>query len=88
MILGITFSFSSVNTIDAENRDKSQLVTDAQILVEREAQFFNARLTDDWAKIHSLQHPEFRKKISVEEVRYFLPKIRMLKTVYFCPIIC
>ena len=32
---------------------------------------FNARMNVDWEKIHGFQHPEFRKKISVDEIRYF-----------------
>ena len=71
IILGVIFSFGSVKTIDAESKNTSQLMKEAQILVEKEAQFFNARQTIDWAKIHGLQHPNFRKKVSVEEVRYF-----------------
>jgi len=71
IILGVIFSFASVKKIDAESRDTPQLITEAQILVEREAQFFNARQIADWAKIHSFQHPDFRKKVSVDEVRYF-----------------
>ena len=71
IILGVIFSLGSVKKIDAENRDTSQLRKEAQILVEREAQFFNARQTTNWGKIHSLQHPDFKKKISVDEMRYF-----------------
>ena len=71
IIVGIIFSFSAVKTIDAENTITPQLLKEAQILVDREAQFFNARQTSDWSKIHDLQHPNFRKKISVEEVQYF-----------------
>ena len=71
IILGVIFSFGSVKAIDAEGRSTSQLITEAQVLVEREAQFFNARKTTNWEKIHSLQHPDFKKKVSVDEVRYF-----------------
>ena len=71
IILGAIFSIGSVDTINAENRIMPQLLEEAQVLVDKEAQFFEARMTTDWEKIHSLQHPDFRKRISVEEVRYF-----------------
>ena len=70
-ILGVIFSFSLVMKIDAESIIKPQLMKEAQILVKKEAQFFNSRQTNDWVKIHGLQHPDYRKKISVEEVQYF-----------------
>ena len=56
IILGVIFSLGSVKKIDAESRNTSQLRKEAQILAEREAQFFNARLTTDWEKIYDLQH--------------------------------
>jgi len=28
-------------------------------------------IKEDWEKIHGLQHPDFRKKVSVDEIRYF-----------------
>lgn len=71
IILGIIFSISFVKTINAESGVTGQLLEEAKVLLEREAQFFDARLKNDWKKLHSLQHPDFRKKVSVEEVRFF-----------------
>ena len=71
VILGVIFSVSSVKLIHAENVITPQLIEEARVLSEREAQFVDARIAIDWEKIHGLQHPDFRKKISVDEVRYF-----------------
>ena len=71
IILGAIFSINSVKLIHAENVITPQLIEEAQVLAEKEAQFVDARITIDWDKIHGLQHPDFRKKISVDEVRYF-----------------
>ena len=55
----------------AKNAITPQLTEEARVLFEREKQLFNARINVDWEKMHSLQHPEFRKKISVTEMLYF-----------------
>ena len=64
VILGAIFSINSVKLIHAENVITPQLIEEAQVLAEKEAQFMDARITIDWDKIHGLQHPDFRKKIS------------------------
>ena len=71
VILGLLFAVSSTQLIYAKNAIKLQLTEEAKILFDREKQLFNARMNVDWEKMHSLQHPKFRKKISVTEIRYF-----------------
>jgi hypothetical protein len=55
----------------AKNGIRPQLIEEAKILFDREKQLLKARINVDWDKQHSLQHPDFRKKISVEELQYF-----------------
>jgi len=71
VILGLLFVVSSTQLIYAKNAIKPQLTEEAKILFDREKQWFNARMNVDWEKMHSLQHPEFRKKVSVTEMLYF-----------------
>ena len=71
VFLGLLLSISSPQLMHAKNTITPQLTEDVRVLVDREKQFFNARIDVDWEKIHSLQHPDFRKKISVDEMRYF-----------------
>jgi len=71
VILGLLFAVSSTQLIYAKNAIKPQLTEEAKMLFDREKRLFNARMNVDWEKMHSLQHPEFRKKISVAEMRYF-----------------
>jgi len=71
VILGLLLSISSPQLISAKNAITPQLNEEAQVLFDREKQLFNARINFDWEKIHGLQHPDFRKKISVEELQYF-----------------
>ena len=35
------------------------------------AWLLNARINVNWKKMHDFQHPDFRKKISLDEIRYF-----------------
>ena len=71
VILGLLFAVSSTQLIYAKNAIKPQLTEEARVLFDMEKQLFNARMNIDWEKMHSLQHPEFRKKISVTEMVYF-----------------
>ena len=71
VILALLFAVSSTQLIYAKNSIKPQLTDEAKILFDREKLLFNARMNVDWEKIHGFQHPEFRKKISVDEIRYF-----------------
>ena len=71
VILGLLFSISSPQLMYAKNAITPQLTEDIRVLFDREKQLFNARKNLDWEKIHGLQHPDFRKKISVDEIRYF-----------------
>ena len=71
VILGLLLSISSPQLMYAKNAITPQLNEEAQVLFDREKQFFNARMNTDWEKIHGLQHPDFRKKISVAEIEYF-----------------
>ena len=71
VILGLLLSISSPQLMYAKNAITPQLNDEAQVLFDREKQLFNARINVDWEKMHSFQHPDFRKKISVDEIRYF-----------------
>ena len=71
VILGLLLSISSPQLMYAKNAITPQFNEEAQVLFDREKQLFNARINLDWEKIHGLQHPDFRKKISVDEIRYF-----------------
>ena len=71
VILGLLLSISSPQLMYAKNVITPQLNDEARVLSDREAQLFNARINIDWGKMHSFQHPDFRKKISVAEIEYF-----------------
>ena len=71
VILGLLLSISSPQLMYAKNTITPQFNEEAQVLFDREKQLINARINTDWGEIHGLQHPEFRKKISVDEIRYF-----------------
>ena len=71
VILGLLLSISSPQLMYAKNQITPQLTEDVRILFDRETQLFNARKNVDWEKMYSFQHPDFRKKISVDEMRYF-----------------
>ena len=71
IILGLLLSISSPLLMYAKNAITPQLNEEAQVLFDREKQLFNSRINLDWEKIHGLQHPDFRKKISADEIRYF-----------------
>ena len=71
LITGLLFSISSPQLMFAKNAIVPLLSEEAKILSDKEEQLFSARQKEDWEKIHSLQHPDFRKKVSVDEIRYF-----------------
>ena len=71
VILGFLLSISSPQLMYAKNTTTPQLTEEALVLFDRQKQLFNARKNVDWEKMHSFQHPDFRKKISVDEMRYF-----------------
>ena len=71
VILWLMFSIGSPQLMYAKNGITPQLIKEAKILFDREKQLLNARLNVDWDIQHSLQHPDFRKKISVAELEYF-----------------
>ena len=71
VILGLLLSISSPQLMYAKNAITPQFNEEAQVLFDREKQLFSARINVDWEKIHGLQHPDFRKKISMEELEYF-----------------
>lgn len=70
-ILGLLLSISSPQLMYAKNAITPQLTEEARVLFDREKQLFNARINVDWEKMHSFQHPDFRKKISAAEIQYF-----------------
>ena len=71
VILGLLLSISSPQLMYAKNAIVPLLSEEAKILSDKEGQLFSARKKEDWGKIHGLQHPDFRKKVSVDEIRYF-----------------
>ena len=71
VIICAIFFVGMVTSAQAEDITKSQLIEEARVLAEREAIFVNARLKNDWEKIYDFQHPNFRKKISIDEIRFF-----------------
>jgi len=71
VIFGFLLSISSPQLMYAKNAITPQLTEEARVLFDREKQLVNARINVDWEKMHSLQHPDFRKKISTAEIAYF-----------------
>ena len=71
LITGLLFSISSPQLMHAKNATAPLLTEEAKILSDKVEQLFRARKKEDWEKIHGLQHPDFRKKVSVDEIRYF-----------------
>ena len=70
VIIGIIFLVGMVTSVQAEEIIESQLIEEARVLAEKEANFVNARIKNDWEKIYDVQHPNFRKKISRVEIKY------------------
>ena len=71
VIIGIIFLVGMVTSVQAEEIIESQLIEEARVLAEKEANFVSARIKNDWEKIYDVQHPNFRKKISIDEIRFF-----------------
>jgi hypothetical protein len=69
--LGLLFSIGSPQLMYAKNGITPKLIEEAKILLDREKQLLNARINVDWNMQHSLQHPDFRKRISVEELQFY-----------------
>ena len=70
-ILGFLIFISSPQLMFAKDATTPPLSDEAIILFEKEKQLFSARQKRDWKKIHAFQHPVFRKKVSVNEIKYF-----------------
>jgi hypothetical protein len=71
LIICVIFFVGMVTSVQAEEIIKSQLIEEARVLAEKEAVFVNARLKNDWGKIYNVQHPDFRKNISMDEIRFY-----------------
>jgi len=71
LIISVIFLVGMVTSADAEEIIESQLIEEARVLAKREAIFVNARLKSDWEKIYDVQHPNFRKQISMVEIKYY-----------------
>ena len=72
ILIGVLlFSVISTQSIFAGNTINSLLINEAIILSDKEGRLINARKNIDWQKIYNFQHPDFRKKISLDEIRYF-----------------
>ena len=70
-ILGFLIFISSPQLMFAKDATTPSLSDEAIILFDKEKQLFSARQKFDWEKIHAFQHPVFRKKVSVNEIKYF-----------------
>jgi hypothetical protein len=71
VIFGFLFFTGFPQLIYAKSGITPQLIEEAKILLDREKKLLNARINVDWETQYSLQHPNFRKKVSVEELEYF-----------------
>lgn len=71
IFLGFLFSVISIQSAYGQNATMPQLNREAIILLNEEKKLLDARLKEEWNIIHNLQHPDFRKKVSLEEIRYF-----------------
>ena len=70
IIICAIFFVGMVTSAQAEEIAQSQLIEEARVLAEREAILVNARIKSDWDKIYDFQHPNFKKKISIDEIQY------------------
>ena len=71
VIPGLVLFISSSQLIHAKNSTTPLLKDEAVIIFGKEKELFSARQKRDWKKIHAFQHPDFRKKISETEIKYF-----------------
>jgi hypothetical protein len=71
VIIGVLLFIGSPKPMYGENTVTPLLINEAKNLFDREKQLIKARINLNWEKQHSLQHPDFRKKISVDELSYF-----------------
>ena len=72
ILIGVLlFSIISIQSVFAGNTISSSLINEAIILSDKEGGLINARINVDWEKMYNFQHPDFRKKISLDEIRYF-----------------
>jgi len=67
----LLFSAISIQSVSAGNTITSSLINEAIILSDKAGGLLNARINLDWEKMYNIQHPDFRKKISLDEMRYF-----------------
>ena len=71
LISVLLFSAISIQSVSAGNTITSSLINEAIILSDKVGGLINARINVDWEKMYNIQHPDFRKKISLDEMRYF-----------------
>lgn len=63
--------FSTSFTISMSSQNADALLEEAKLLLNADAQYLDARLKNKWKIIYSFQHPDYQKKISIEEFKYF-----------------
>jgi hypothetical protein len=71
ILIGFLLLINSAQSMGATNVIAPFLTEEVVTILDREKQLINARLKLKWEEIHSFQHPDFRKKVSVDEIRYF-----------------
>lgn len=71
MILGLVAS----QTDSAGAEVPENFLAEAKKLAELEKKFFDDRLNNRWEALYALQHPAYRKSISIEEFRYYEGKV-------------
>jgi hypothetical protein len=54
----------------SQTAPSSDLFQEAKALYEKEEDYFQKRIKSDWPAIYNYQHPDFRKKVSLEAFKY------------------
>lgn len=62
-------------TITMGSQSADTLLKEAKLLLKADTQYLDARFNNKWEIIYSFQHPDYQKKISIEEFKYFSGRI-------------
>lgn len=54
-----------------ERTAQSDYIEEAKTVYALEQDYYQKRMNSDWKEIYNYQHPDFRKKVSLEEFTYF-----------------
>lgn len=65
------FLFLISITITMGSQSADTLLKEAKLLFKADTQYLDARFNNKWEIIYSFQHPNYQKKISIEEFKYF-----------------